>query len=52
MIGALKFLQDYGSCHGNLDTMNIFFDDEYLMYRIYDNGFLNSPYSGFLKGAK
>ena len=48
---ALKFLQDSGFWHGDLDTTNIFFDDEYLIYRIYDNSLLNSPFEGFKKSC-
>ena len=51
MVGALKFLQDSGYWHGDLDNTNIFFDDEYLIYRIYDNSLLNSPFEGYKKSC-
>jgi len=33
---GMKFLQEKKISHGCLDSFSIFFDDEYLMYRIYD----------------
>ena len=49
IIHSMKFLQEKGIWHGDLDSNNLFFDDEYLMFRIYDNNLLNGPYEGYKK---
>lgn len=39
---GLKFLMDNNCSHGDIKKSSIFFDDEYLLYRIYDNQLINS----------
>jgi len=40
--GGLKFLMDQNLHHGEIKKSSIFFDDEYLLYRIYDNYIVNA----------
>lgn len=43
---AMHFLQSKGIWHGNLSAQSIYFDDEYQVFRIYDNVLLNGDQQG------
>ncbi|KRW99514.1 Protein kinase-like domain [Pseudocohnilembus persalinus] len=49
LVGSLKFLQEKNIFHGDLNTNTVYFDDEYLMHRVYNNLLLNQQYDGYKK---
>lgn len=44
---GLLFQQESGIHHGDLEINTVFFDDEYLLYRVYDNELINGSFDGY-----
>lgn len=47
LCSALQFLQGKNIWHGNISANNIFYDDEYMVYKIYDNCLINGEAEGY-----
>lgn len=49
VVSALLFLQQNDIPHGMLSLHNIYFDEEYLLYRVYDQELISGRWGSWLR---